>query len=327
MHTWPSRRQFLTHATGLLGAFPVAFRASQARGRGVRRIGFINGDPTLTEPFKAALRALGYIEGQDLFLDVRLVSGPETGKQAAELATSDLELVVAGALPYALEIRRVNPAMPMVIATCPGMISNGFAKTLERPGGNVTGLDELPPGVTAKRLTLLKTVAPSISRVALLSTTPGTGGHEAQVADAEQAAAALKISVKAYRATSLPELETALTAIAADGMNGLANFQGGLSLRYRDMIAGFAAKHRLPAVYQATMFAEAGGLMAWAPDLNEQYRIAAGYVDQILKGANPGDLPIRHPARYYWTVNQTAARAIGLTLSPAILAQADRVIS
>jgi putative ABC transport system substrate-binding protein len=326
MHFGQSRRRFLTYVGGLCGAFSFAFPAPQDRGRGVRRIGFINGDPSLTDPFKGALRAQGYIEGQNLLLDVRLVSGPETRKQATELATGDLELVVAGALPYALEIRRANPAMRMVIATCPGMISNGFAKTLEHPGGNVTGMDELPPGVTAKRLTLLKTVVPSISRVALLSTTPGTGGHEAQVADAEQAAASLKISVKVYRATSLPELETALTSIASDGMNGLANFQGGLSLRYRDMIADFAAKHRVPAVYQATMFAEAGGLMAWAPDLEEQYRIAAGYVDQILKGANPGDLPIRHPARYFWTVNLTAARGLGLTLSPSVLAQADRVI-
>jgi putative ABC transport system substrate-binding protein len=215
----------------------------------------------------------------------------------------------------------------MVIATCPGMISNGFAKTLDRRGGNVTGMEELPPGLTAKRLTLLKTVAPSISRVALLSTTPGTGGHETQLADAEQIAPSLQITVKAYRATSLPELQAALAAIASEGMNGLANFQGGLSLQHRQTIVDFAAQHRLPAVYQATMFAEAGGLMAWAPDLPEQYRIAADYVDRILKGANPGDLPIRHPARYLWIVNETAAKAIGLTLSRSLLARVDRVIS
>lgn len=110
-------------------------------------------------------------------------------------------------------------------------------------------------------------------------------------------------------------------------MNGLANFQGGLSIANRQMIVDFAARHRLPAVYQATMFAEAGGLMAWAPDQEEQFRIAAGYVDRILKGANPGHLPIRHPARYFWTENRTAARGLGLTLTPAVLAQADRVIA
>lgn len=329
MQSRQTRRGFLIHAGGLLSAFPVALRASQNRDRRVRRIGYINGGPqSLHDAFTNALRALGYIEGQNLFLDQRtFIGGPDIAKHAAELVKNDLELVVAGALPYALAIRQANPAMPMVIATCPGIVSNGFAKSLEHPGGNVTGMDELPPGITAKRLTLLKTVAPSISRVALLSTTPGTGGHEVQLADAEQAAASLAISVKAYRATSVPELETALASIASAGMNGLVNFQGGLSLQNRQMIVDFAAKHRLPAVYQATLFAEAGGLMAWAPDLEEQYRVAAGYVDQILKGANPGDLPSRHPARYFWIVNQAAARAIGLTLSPAVLARADRVIS
>jgi putative ABC transport system substrate-binding protein len=324
-----SRRRFLRHLGGLCGAFPVAFCSSQDQGRRVRRIGFIIGSttPSLIEAFRDGLSSLGHIEGKNLFLDLRVTSSEDMPKHAAELAKSDLELVVAASLPSALEIRRANPAMPMVIATCPGMVSNGFAKSLEHPGGNVTGMEELPAGVTAKRLTLLKTVAPSISRVALLSTTPGRGGHEAQVADAEQAAASLKISVKAYRATTLPQLETALTSIASDGMNGLANFQGALSIANRQMIVDFAARHRLPAVYQATRFAEAGGLMAWAPDQEEQYRIAAGYVDQILKGASPGDLPIRHPARYFWTVNQAAARGLGLTLSPAVLAQADRVIS
>ena len=330
MQLWQNRRRFLASLGALCSAFPVVFRASEGGDRGVRRIGYINGGPqSLHDAFKGALRALGYIEGQNVFLDMRVgVSGSaaDMPKVAADLAKSNLELVVAGALPFALEIRRANPAMPMVIATCPGMISNGFAKTLKHPGGNVTGIDELPRGVTAKRLTLLKTVVPSISRVALLSTTPGHGGHEAQVADAEQAAASLKISVKVYRATSSPEVEAALMSTASDGMNGLANFQGGLSILHRQMIVDFAAKQRLPAVYQATMFAEAGGLMAWAPDLEEQYRVAARYVDQILKGAKPGDLPIRHPARYFWTVNQTAATGLGLTLSPSVLARADRVI-
>jgi putative ABC transport system substrate-binding protein len=303
--------------------------AAQAQSARVRRIGLLTGnEPSLVAAFHGELRRLGLIDGQNVVIESRL-PGPNQpmSEQAAELAKMDLALVVAGALPHALEIRKHNPAMPMVIATCPGMVSNGFAKSLEHPGGNVTGMDELPAGITAKRLTLLKTAVPSVSRVALLSTTPGRGGHEAQVADAEQAAPSLRISVKVYRAASLRELEAALASIVSDGMNGLANFQGGLSIANRQMIVDFAATHRLPAVYQATLFAEAGGLMAWAPDLEEQFRIAAGYVDRILKGAHPGDLPIRHPARYYWTVNRTAAEALGLTLTPAVLIQADRVIA
>lgn len=327
MHAEQSRRSFLRQLSGLCSAFPLLAVGQQSQRNPLRRIGLLIGDaPILIEAFKNEIRALGYIEGQNLFIDVRTASGPEIARHATALAKADLELVVAGALPFALEIRKADPALPMVIATRPGMISNGFAKTLERPGGNVTGMEELPPGVTEKRLTLLKAAAPHVTRVALLSTTPGVGGHEAQVADAERAAKSLGIQVKAYRAANLDELKAALDRIVADRMDGLLNFQGGLSLANRQMIAEFAAVQRIPAIYQATMFAEAGGLMTWAPDLDEQYRIAASYVDQILKGAKAGDLPIRHPDRYFLTINARAAERIGLTLPPDFIAAADRVL-
>ena len=147
-----------------------------------------------------------------------------------------------------------------------------------------------------------------------------------QLADAEQAATALGISVKAYRAASLDELQKACAAIVNDGMDGLLSFQGGLSLANRQLIVDFATEHRLPAIYQATLFAEAGGLMSWAPNLENQYRAAARYVDRILRGANPGDLPITHPANYYLTINAGAARRLGLTMPQVLLAQAERVL-
>jgi putative ABC transport system substrate-binding protein len=206
------------------------------------------------------------------------------------------------------------------------MVSNGFARTLEHPGGIYTGLDELPPGVTAKRFRLLKKAAPAVSRVALLSTTPGRGGHETQLADAERTARSLHLAVRPYRATSLDEIERALTEIQHDGMNGLVNFQGGLSLANRQLIVEFAAKNRLPAIYQATFFVEAGGLMAWAPNQEEQYREAARYVDLILKGAKPGNLPIKYPSRYYLSINKSAAQGLGLVLPPSLLSKADRVL-
>jgi putative ABC transport system substrate-binding protein len=308
----------------------AACQTHSARPTRTRRIGFLVGAgyPALVVTLKEELRSLGYIEGEGFAIEMRL-SRPNTSDlpaQAAELAQMDLELIVAGSLLQALEVRKANPAMPMVIATCPGMISNGFAQSLEHPGGNVTGMDELPPGVTTKRLELLKTAAPKVSRVALLSTTPGRGGHEFQLADAQQAAAALGIDVKPYRAASLAELQQALAAIVSDGMDGLLNFQGGLSLANRQLIVDFAAEHRLPAIYQATLFAEAGGLMAWAPNLENQYRMAARYVDKILKGARPGDLPITHPSNYYLTINAAAARGLGLTLPQTLLAEAERVL-
>jgi putative ABC transport system substrate-binding protein len=230
-------------------------------------------------------------------------------------------------LPQALAMRQANPKMPMVIITCPGMVSNGFAESLERPGGIYTGMDELPPDVTRKRLQLLKRAAPTVSRVALLSTTPGRGGHETQLADAERAARDLGFSVKAYRAGSVGEITAALDAIRSDQMNGLLNFQGGLSLANRQMIIDFAVAHRLPAVYQSLFFVASGGLMAWAPDQRDQYRLGARYADQILKGKKPGDIPVQHPEPYQLHLNNRAAAAIGLTLPADLVAEADKVLS
>jgi len=324
-----SRRSFVSRLGLFCCALPLTAGGRQLQPSRVRRIGFLSGAvPTLIKALEEELRRLGYVEGENLFIEKR-ISRPntsDTAAHAAELARMDLELIVAAALPQALEVRKANPAMPMVIATCPGMISNGFAKSLKRPGGIYTGMDELPPGVTAKRLRLLKTAAPKVSRVALLSTTPGRGGHEAQLADAEKVAKSLHITVKPYRATSLNGLEMALAAIVADGMEGLANFQGGLSLANRQLIVDFAAKNHLPAVYQSAFFVEAGGLMAWAPNQEEQYRETARYVNQILKGVKPGDLPIHYPSPYYLSINKSAAQGLGLVLPSSLIANADQVL-
>lgn len=324
-----TRRSFVRDL-GLIGcALPLAALAQRTPPSRVRRIGFLSGAvPSLIKAFDEEMLKLGYVEGENVRTEKRISrpNSPDLIGHAAELARLDLELIVAAALPQALEVRKNNPNMPMVIATCPGMVSNGFAKSLKHPGGIYTGIDELPPGVTARRLRFLKTAAPEVSRVALLSTTPGRGGHEAQLADAERAAKSLGLTVKPYRATSLIELEAALAAISGDRMNGLANFQGAVSLANRQLVVDFAAKNRLPAVYQSAFFVEAGGLMAWAPDQEGQYRMAARYVDKIFRGAKPGDLPISHPGRYYLSINQSAAQAIGLSLPAALVAKADRVL-
>ena len=325
-----TRRSFIK-SIGIIGSALSLKTAAQQQisTQRIRRIGFLIGDyPTLISAFEQELSKLGQRIGKQLLIEKR-VSGTNRSdlvEQAAELSAMDLELIVAAALPQALEVRKSNPKMPMVIGTCPGMISNGFAKSLKRPGGLYTGSDELPPGVTAKRLKLLKTVAPEVTRVALLSTTPGKGGHETQVAEAKTAAKSLRMMVKTYRAKSVDELKTALDAVLSDRMEGLVNFQGGLSLNQRQLIVDFAAKNHLPAVYQSAFFVEAGGLMAWAPNQEEQFREAARYVDRILRGAKPGDLPVHFPSRYYLTINKSAAQGLRLDLPPKLVAQADRVL-
>jgi putative ABC transport system substrate-binding protein len=324
------RRAFLAGMARLAAAVPVAEWFRGAAQPQVPRIGFMSGaEPSLIASFEDEMAKLGYVPGKNLHLEKRLgrMNTNDSAVHAAELGAMDLAFVVVAALPQALVMRQANPKMPMVIITCPGMVSNGFAESLERPGGIYTGMDELPPGVTRKRLQLLKRAAPSVSRVALLSTTPGRGGHETQVADAEQAGRELGFSVKVYRASSLAEITTALEAIGADRMNGLLNFQGGLSLANRQVIVDFAAARRMPAVYQSLFFVESGGLMAWAPDQREQYRLGARYADQILKGKKPGDIPVQHPEPYQLHVNTRAAAGLGLTLPADLLAEADKVIS
>jgi ABC-type uncharacterized transport system substrate-binding protein len=316
-----NRRTFIGLLGGAYCGAPMHALAQQsAPPVKLPRIGvFIGTVPTLNAAFNGELTKLGYVDGKNITI--------ETAKTADELARMNIELIVAASLPVALAVRQANPAMPMVIATVPGMVGNGFAASLDHPGGNVTGMDELPPGVTAKRLSLLRMAAPSVTRIGLLSTTPGTGGHEIQLADAQQTAATLGVTVKPYRVTSLEQLQPALAAMRYDQMNGLATFQGALALLNRKMIIDFAAENRLPAVYQATLFAESGGLMAWAPDLEEQFRIAARNVDKILKGTKPGDIPIQYPARYYLTINARTGQNLGLTLPEALIAQADRIVS
>jgi putative ABC transport system substrate-binding protein len=286
-------------------------------------------EPSLVAAFEDELRKLGYARGRNLHLEIRLArpNTTDTSVHAAELASLGLDFIVAAALPQALAVRAANPAMPMVIITCPGMVTNGFAQTLERPGGIYTGMDELPPGVTTKRLQLLQRAAPAVSRVALLSTTPGKGGHETQLNEAQIAAAAIGVAVKPYRATSLAELKASLGSIVQDGMNGLLNFQGGLSLANRELIVQFTEANRLPAIYQSEFFVDAGGLMSWAPDQLEQYRMGARYADRIIRGEKPADLPILYPRPYFLTINAGAAERIGLKLPPAFIAEAERVRS
>jgi putative tryptophan/tyrosine transport system substrate-binding protein len=327
---YPTRRAFLADMARFTAALPLIDWSGAMAQQRVPRIGFMSGaEPSLISSFEDEMRKLGYSPGKNIHIEIRVgrLYTSDTAAHAAELGVMDLDFVVVAALPQALAMRQANRKMPMVIITCPGMVSNGFAESLERPGGIYTGMDELPPGVTRKRLQLLKRAAPSVSRVALLSTTPGRGGHETQLADAERAARDLNFSVKVYRASSISEITAALDAIRSDQMDGLVNFQGGLSLANRQMIIDFAAAHRLPAVYQSLFFVESGGLMAWAPDQRDQYRLGARYADQILKGKKPGDIPVQHPEPYQLHLNNRAAAAIGLTLPADLVAEADKVLS
>ncbi|HEU4780886.1 MAG TPA: ABC transporter substrate-binding protein [Steroidobacteraceae bacterium] len=319
-----TRRSFLRgFSFTAVGAPLLAYGANVVSPARTPRIGYYGttNPPYLMNAFLEELRAQGFSDGDNV-----IVEKSDSAEKAKAMPGMELSFIVAGSLPSALLVRNANPNMPMVIATCPGMVSNGFARSLAQPGGIYTGLDELPPGVTARRVELLKTAAPSVKRIALLSTTPGVGGHEKQHEDAQTAAQRLHMTVKVYRAPTIGDVDGALAAIASDGMDGMLNFQGAVSIFKRQAIVDFAAEHRLPAIYQATMFAEAGGLMTWAPDLAEQYREAARYAATILRGSKPGELPAKYPAKYFLTLNAGAANKIGLSFPATLLAEASRVI-
>jgi putative ABC transport system substrate-binding protein len=335
----PARRLFLTALAGTVaGACGPESVASARQAVRTPRVALLLGDnPAAGAVFATELATLGYVHGRNLELETHVLPGAPAGAEViAKVARAELDVLVVAALTIALEVRKVTQTAPLVIVTGPALSCNfglgacpvRIPPDAARPRDpHVTGIEELPPGVTAKRLTLLKAAFPSVRRIALLSTTPGTGGHEVQLADAEQAADGLGVEVRAYRAATPPQLQQALEQLVKDGNQGLLNFQGGLSFTQRRLIIDFAAKHRLPAIYQAMAFPESGGLMAWAPDLQDQFRQAAGYVARILDGASAGDLPIRYPSRYYFVVNASTAKTLGARIPPDVLAQADRVLS
>ena len=230
------------------------------------RIGYLSGAGSMhfENFFMDELKQLGFKNGENVHIETRLgrANTDDFKIMAKELAGMDLQLIVAGSLPIALEIQKNNPKMPMVLITCPGMVSNGFAKSMEHPGGIYTGIDELPDGVTTKRLQLLHAAVPNAKRIVLLSATPGVGGHEIQLAEAEATAKALGIQTKLYRVKTLEELEQALKSLKADGIDGMLVFQGALTLANRQMVVDFAIKNQLPAIYQQSVFVELGGLMS-----------------------------------------------------------------
>ena len=295
--------------------------------RGPPRIGLMMraGYPEFVAAFTDELARLGHVDGRTVIIEKRLAKPDlsDMPAQAEELGRMDLKLIVVSSSPWAWAVAKANPAMPVVIVTTAAMVESGFAKSLEHPGGNFTGGEELPPGLTGKRMGLLKQAAPNVSRIGLLAAASEDADYRIQLDDARATATWLGVTVKPYPAPSPTAIEDALTTMVADGMNGLVNFQSGFSLAHRKFIVDFAARHRLPAIYQATRFVDAGGLMAWSPDQDEQFRQAARYAEKVLRGAKVGDLPISYPPRYFLTINLAAAKALNLLIPGDLLRQAD----
>jgi putative tryptophan/tyrosine transport system substrate-binding protein len=325
------RRVFISSlAGGLLGA-PLA--AAQPGGK-VPRIGFLGvSSPTdavfrrFFEAFRGGLAELGYVEGQSIAIEARWAAGQyeRLPALAAELVRLKVAVIVTAAVPAIRAARDATRTIPIVMAAVVDPVSTGLVAGLARPGGNITGLSVMSPELVGKHLEMLREILPKVSRVAVLWN-PTNLGNPPQLRAGEQAARALGMQLQPLEAKTSGEVDEAFAAMTREGAGALVVLVDILFSNQRTQIARLAATRRLPTVYGLTEHVGAGGLMAYAPSFVDQYRRAAVYVDKILKGASPGDLPIEQPTKFELVINLKTARTLGLAIPPSLLGRADEVI-
>jgi ABC-type uncharacterized transport system substrate-binding protein len=326
------RRAFITLLGGAVAAWPLAARAQQ--GERMRRIGVLmstaadhpEGQGRLTA-FLQALQQLGWTDRRNVRIDVRWTAGEaeRLRKYAAELGTLAPDVIVTGGASYVAALQQVTRTVPIVFATATDPVGGGLVASLARPGGNVTGFTTFEYGIAAKWLELLKQLAPRLTRVAVIrdpSLPTGTG----QLGAIQSAAASFGMELSPVDVRNVAELERAVTAFALAPNGGLIVQASPLATVHRELIITLAARHKLPAVYFDRHFVTGDGLISYGPDLIDQYRQAASYVDRILKGEKPGDLPVQAPTKYELVINLKTAKALGLEIPPTLLARADEVI-
>jgi putative tryptophan/tyrosine transport system substrate-binding protein len=299
----------------------------------VHRVGYLSAIPLSAmserlEAFRQGLRELGYVEGKDVVIERRSAEGKEERvlTLAAELVSLKVEVIVTGGPGATRPAKEATSTIPIVIAQDPDPVANGFVASLARPGGNITGLSILAPELSGKRLELLKETVHKLSRVAVFGTSNRPG--EAQMLrETELAAATLKVKLQYIDVLSPKDLKIAFRS-ATEGRSDAAiiMMSGPVALASRGEIAELAAKHRLPSIYTLRDYVEAGGLMTYGVSFLDLHRRAATYVDKILKGAKPADLPVEQPTKFELVINLKAAKQIGLTVPPNVLARADKVI-
>jgi ABC-type uncharacterized transport system substrate-binding protein len=282
------------------------------------------------DPFRQALRELGYVEGRNIAIEFRSAEGrvERFPALAAELVRLKVDLIVAGATPQARAAKQATATIPIVVMVMHDPVKDGLVASLARPGGNVTGSTFLAPELTPKLLELLKGAVPKVSRVAGLWH-PGAHGERTRqdmVKEAERAAGALGVQLQLVRAEAPNDLDGAFFAMARGRADALIVLPSPMFYGERRRIVDLAAKHRLPAMYNAREYVDVGGLMAYGASLPDLYRRAATYVDKILKGAKPADLPVEQPTNYELVINLKTAKALGITIPPSVLARANEVI-
>jgi putative tryptophan/tyrosine transport system substrate-binding protein len=295
------------------------------------RIGFlVDGTPAThaarIEAFRQGLFELGYIEGKNIAIEYRWVAGKfeRLPDLAAELVRLKVDVIVAssGSIQVA---KNATKTIPIVMATSGDPVASGYVVSLAQPGGNITGLSQISPELGGKRLELLKESLKKVPVVAVLST-GSTPGDAVQMKEMEAAARALGIQLQPVKVDGPNDLDNAFSAMTGGHASALIQLAAPMFFVHRGRIVDYAAKSRLPAIYPAREFVDSGGLMSYGPNVSENYRRSATYVDKILKGRKPADLPVEQPKKFEFIINLKAAKQIGLTIPPNVLARADKVI-
>jgi ABC-type uncharacterized transport system substrate-binding protein len=279
------------------------------------------------EAFRQGLRELGYMEGKNVVIEWRWTEGKAERLPglAAELVRLGVEVIVAGGSTSTGAAKEATSTIPIVAAQVNDPVGSGIVASLARPGGNITGLSTLVPEISGKRLEMLKEVIPKLSRVAVFgdSTAPG---NTQSLTETELAAKAFKIQLQYIDITSPKKIEIAFREAANGRADAVLLLAAPVLISQRRHITELATKHRLPAIYPQKEYVEDGGLMSYGVSIVDLYRRAATYVDKILKGAKPADLPVEQPTKFEFVINLKTAKQIGLTIPPNVLARADRVI-
>ena len=323
-----NRRTFLSALAGGLLAAPLAAEA-QPRSR-VARVAFLDGgnlESHLWQATRDGLRGLGYVEGQNLIIEFRSAEGQFERLPAllAELIRLHVDVIVTIGDPVVSAAKQATSTIPIVMAGAGDPVGRGFVASLARPGGNITGVSNLAVALTGKWLELAKDVVPRISRVAILRN-GGNPTHALFWAEAQTSAHGMAVTVYSVEVRSPGEFEHAFASMAQTGVGAVVVLADPMLGSHRMRLAELAAKYRLPSISPFREAAESGGLISYGPSLRANFRRAATYVDRILKGAKPGDLPIQQPTTFELVINLKTAKALGLTIPQSLLQRADQVI-
>jgi putative ABC transport system substrate-binding protein len=312
---------------------PLAVEAQPAAK--VSRIGILspfslaNQGPTRVDTFRQGLQELGYREGENILIEYRWAEGhPERlAGLAADLVRLQVDVIVTVSMTGVRAAQQATATIPIVSGGAGDLVGGGLVASLAQPGGNITGFTDINPELNGKQLELLKEVLPGVSRVAFLSdglTHPETRALHSQ--EAQAAAQRLGLQLHPVEVRDAQELPSAFAAVTRQGADALITMLSSFTLHHRRQIVALAAERRLPAMYQGREFAEAGGLMSYGTDRVDQWRRTVTYVDKILKGAKPADLPVEQPRKFELVINLKTAKVLGLTVPPTLLFQADEVI-